>query len=215
MEGVRLFKEKMTARRISPCAGRALPGIVRREVNRCETASGTAELLTAKELVMTLLTGRRVIVGLLGLAGLLGLWGAAASPVHAINKSDSVVKISAAAAKPDADGKQVVTITLEMDQGWHTYANPVGLKDLDDNATTVKFTGNNKPQKVLRIDYPKGTPFKDKAFGTFFVYEGKAVIKATVLRAKGDSSPLEVSVSINACNDKSCLQPATVKRIVK
>ena len=41
-------------------------------------------------------------------------------------KSDSVVKATAAAAKPDADGKQTVTLTLAIDKGWHLYANPVG-----------------------------------------------------------------------------------------
>jgi DsbC/DsbD-like thiol-disulfide interchange protein len=163
---------------------------------------------------MALPNAARLTAGLLGLAGLVWAWGTFASPARAVAKSDSVVKVSATAPKPDADGKQVVTITLEMDKGWHTYANPVGSKDLEDSATTVTVTGKNKPQKVT-IDYPKGTPFKDKAFGTFYIYEDKAVIKATVYRAKGDNGPLEVSVSINACNDKSCLQPATVKRTIK
>ena len=33
-------------------------------------------------------------------------------------KSDSVVKVAASADKPDADGKQSVTITLVIDKGW-------------------------------------------------------------------------------------------------
>lgn len=153
----------------------------------------------------------RLVVGLLGLAGLLGAWGASARPAWAaVKRSDAVVKISATAGKPDADGNQVVTITLLMDKGWHTYANPVGDKDFEDNATKVEFTGKNKPDKV-NVEYPKGTPFKVQGAGTLYVYEGKAVIKATVHRAKDSTGPLEVSVMINSCNDQSCLPPATVK----
>src|SRR5437879_3352165 len=63
-------------------------------------------------------------------------------------KSDAVVKVSAAADKPDADGKQVVTVTLAIDSGWHTYGNPVGLEDLADAQTTVSFTGKSKPEVV-------------------------------------------------------------------
>ena len=37
------------------------------------------------------------------------------------------------------------------------------------------------------------------------------MIKATVKRAKGDTSPLEVSVKFQACDEKMCLLPATVK----
>ena len=48
-----------------------------------------------------------------------------------------MVKVTASADRPDADGKQSVTISLAIDKGWHTYANPVGLSDLADVQTTV------------------------------------------------------------------------------
>jgi len=46
-------------------------------------------------------------------------------------KSDSVVKITAKATpeKPGADGKQEVTVTINVDKGWHLYANPPGQED--------------------------------------------------------------------------------------
>ena len=53
-------------------------------------------------------------------------------------KSDSVVKATAAAEKPDANGKQVITLTLAIDKGWHIYANPVGAEDFASVQTTVK-----------------------------------------------------------------------------
>src|SRR5207244_1488003 len=42
----------------------------------------------------------------------------------ASTKSDSVVKVTVKGApeKPGADGKQVLTITLAMEKGWHVYA---------------------------------------------------------------------------------------------
>ena len=125
-------------------------------------------------------------------------------------KSDSVVKTSATADKPDADGKQVVTITLDIDPEWHTYANPVGLDDLADAQTVVTISGKTKPESV-KVDYPKGKVIDDKVVGKYNVYESKVTIKATVTRAKGDAGALDVSVKFQACTDKKCLLPATVK----
>jgi hypothetical protein len=125
--------------------------------------------------------------------------------------SESVVKVTAKADKPDADGKQVVTITMGIDKDWHTYANPVGLEDLQDSQTVVEFGGKTKPASV-KIDYPKGKVQKDEVVGNYSIYEGKIEIKATVQRAKGDRGPLEVKVKFQACSDvtKTCLVPATV-----
>src|SRR5262249_6695173 len=110
------------------------------------------------------------------------------------------------------DGKQVITVTLSIDKDWHIYANPVGNEDLVDNQTTVQFTGKTKPKDV-HVDYPKGKVTKDETVGDFSVYEGKAVIKATVKRAKEDAGALELSVKVLACSDvnKVCLMPATIK----
>src|SRR5581483_7952150 len=65
-------------------------------------------------------------------------------------KSDSVVKIEGKATpdKPGADGKQEVTLTFTIDDGWHIYANPPGLEDLESVATTVSIKGQNKPEEV-------------------------------------------------------------------
>jgi hypothetical protein len=130
--------------------------------------------------------------------------------------SEAVVKVTAKAEKPGADGKQVVTITLHVDRDWHTYANPVGLDDLESAQTVVEITGKNKPESV-KLAYPKGKVREDKVVGDYSVYEGKVDIKATVQRAKGDKGPLEVKVKFQACSDvtKTCLLPATVKLSVE
>src|SRR5271167_4060023 len=69
-------------------------------------------------------------------------------------KSDSVVKAKATADKP-ADGKQVVTITLQIDPKYHIYANPVGNPDHESSQTVVTVGGKAKLESV-KVDYPPG-----------------------------------------------------------
>jgi hypothetical protein len=126
-------------------------------------------------------------------------------------KSDALVKATATAGKPDADGKQDVTVTLTVDKPWHIYANPVGLEDLADAQTTVTFDPKAKP---LKVQYPEGKVIKDKVLGDYRVYEDKVTIKAQVRRARGETGPLQVSVKVQACNDKTCLLPAVIKLTV-
>jgi DsbC/DsbD-like thiol-disulfide interchange protein len=130
-----------------------------------------------------------------------------------VKKSDSVVKVTATADKPDADGKQIVTVVLNHDAGWHTYANPVGQDDLANAQTTITVNAKTKPEDV-KVEYPPGKLIKDKIVGDYKVYEEKTSIKAIVKRAKGDTSPLEVSVKFQACTDKQCLLGSTVKLTV-
>jgi DsbC/DsbD-like thiol-disulfide interchange protein len=126
-------------------------------------------------------------------------------------KSDAVVKVTAKGGKVDGDGKQIVTVTAQIDKGWHIYANPVGDDSLKPVQTVVTVTGKEKLQDV-KLDYPTGKVVKDADLKIEYkVYEGKVEIAAHVQRAKGDTGPLEVSVKIQACSDKNCLLPATVK----
>jgi hypothetical protein len=138
----------------------------------------------------------------------------AVAPVLAQGKkSDSVVKVSARGEKPGADGKQVVHITLEMEPKWHVYANPVGNEDIASNQTTVSITSKSKLESV-KIDYPAGELVKDKVVGDYKIYKGKVTIKATIQRGKDDTGALDVTVKLQACSDKECLLPATVKTSV-
>jgi DsbC/DsbD-like thiol-disulfide interchange protein len=125
-------------------------------------------------------------------------------------KSDSVVKTTATADKPDAGGMQTVTVTMNMEKGWHTYANPVGNKDLIDTQTVVKVAAK-EPVELVKLAYPEGKVQKDSVIGDYMIYEGTVTIKAQVKRAKGDTSPLDVSVTFQACSERGCLLPATVK----
>lgn len=150
-------------------------------------------------------------MGLL-LCGLL-IGAAVPGTAHAAKTSASMVKASAKADKPDASGNQTVTITLEIEKPWHLYANPVKNEDLAAAQTTVKISAKVKPEAV-KVEYPVGKVYKDKIIGTFMIYEGTVTIKAQVRRAKGDTSPLEVAIDVNACKEKVCLLPATIKLTV-
>lgn len=152
----------------------------------------------------------RCVVGILALILSAVLLGEAVPVLAQAKKSDSVVKVEAKADKPDADGNQTLTITLDIDSPWHVYANPVDNEDLANAQTVVSFAAKGKLDNV-KIEYPKGKPLKDKD-EKFNIYEGKVTIKAQVKRAKGDNSPLEVTIKLMACNDKTCLLPSTIKK---
>jgi hypothetical protein len=140
---------------------------------------------------------------------------ALAGTAHAqLKKSDTVVKAEAKADKIADDGKQLVTITLTIDKGWHLYANPVGNEDLSENQVVVSLKSKNKLKDVT-IDYPEGTLHKDKAVGDYKIYEGTVKIKATVQRAKGDTEPLDVTVKVQACDKFKCLLPGTIDLTAK
>ena len=137
-----------------------------------------------------------------------GLMSSTAPVMAQGKKSDSVVKTKATADKP-ADGKQLVTITLDIDSKYHLYANPVGNPDMEASQVSVAVTSTTKPESV-KIDYPPGKLVKDSA-GDYKEYTGKVIIKATVQRAKDDTGPLSVTIKLQACSKTGCLLPATVK----
>jgi DsbC/DsbD-like thiol-disulfide interchange protein len=142
---------------------------------------------------------------------------AAPPPGGGAVKSDSKVKLTLSAAKPDADGKQVVKVTLTIDDGWHVYANPVGLQEFASVQTTITVGATVKPKEV-RVAYPKGELIKDAVVGDYHVYKEKVEIPVTVIRARGDTGPLEVSVKFQPCchikGKETCLPRAELKQRV-
>jgi DsbC/DsbD-like thiol-disulfide interchange protein len=130
-----------------------------------------------------------------------------------LEKSDSKVKASVTATKLGADGKQTVTITLDVAKGWHLYANPVNHNNefLDGNQTVVKIASKEKVN--FKVMYPAGKTKIDKK-EKYDVYEGSVKIEATVMRPRGDTGPLQINIEVSACDDKVCLQPGVVKLMV-
>src|ERR1022692_664337 len=94
----------------------------------------------------------RYFLSLMVVAGLALTW--AADLDAGGGKSDSKVKASVTATKPDADGKQTVTITLEIEKGFYLYANPVNNEFLESAELKVKIVAK-EPAKV-KMAYPPG-----------------------------------------------------------
>lgn len=139
-----------------------------------------------------------------------------APPKKKFEKSADHVNITASATKPDAGGKQTVTLDFQIDTGWNIYANPVGSMEVEGNKTIVSFAAKEKVGDI-KIDYPAGDVKEDKLADmaiTYRVYRNKVTIKASVQRAKGDASPLEVKVKVFACDKDVCLPGSTVKLTV-
>jgi hypothetical protein len=143
------------------------------------------------------------VAGLFAIAGLSAL-----ALAQGAKKSESVVRAKVTAGKPDADGKQVLTVTLIMDKDWHTYANPVP-KDFPGEPTVV-VVSKAKADDVA-VEYPKGRIVKDSMIGDYYVYDDTVDIKITVKRPKDSPPPLELQVKVQACSDKQCLLPSTLK----
>ena len=150
-----------------------------------------------------------LLLPLLALGSLLSVFTlqAGAQP----RESKDAVKITATADKPDADGKQIVTITIDILANWHLYANPVKNDMMTDSQTVVKLMANGKKLEDAVIKYPVGKEKKDAMVGNYDIYEGKIEIKATAKRAKDDTTPLDIAVQVSACDESKCLLPSTVK----
>jgi len=133
-------------------------------------------------------------------------------PAYAGEKSDSKVKATAKASKIGADGKQTVTINIDIEKDWYIYANPVRSEDFEDNKTRVSIKAKDKVD--VNVLYPTG---KEKVAGKIKmnIYEKNVTIEALVKRTPGDTSPLQVSIDVNSCSQKGiCLLPGTVKLTV-
>lgn len=134
--------------------------------------------------------------------------------IHAGGKEPSNTKVTAKAGAIGKDGLQTVTVTMEIAAPWYAYANPVGNEDLESARTKIIITSANKLQDV-KVNYPAG---KAKSLGDikYHAYEGKVDITAQVIRAPGDTGPLDVTVKYMNCNPKGiCLPPEEVKLQLK
>ena len=88
-------------------------------------------------------------------------------------KSDSKVKATATATKLGADGKQTVTITLDVEKDWYIYADPVNSDEYEVNRTKVLFKAKEKV--AATVIYPAG-----KTKMKYNIYQGKVVIPCQV-----------------------------------
>ena len=119
-------------------------------------------------------------------------------------------KVAPDTPKPKPDGVVVVKLALTIKDGWHAYANPAGNEFA---IPTVVSIDPKAPAKLLGVEYPAGQLEPQPGGESALVYAGK--VTATVrLRLHPDVAAGKLTVPLRvryqACNDVSCLAPATL-----
>ncbi len=103
----------------------------------------------------------------------------------------------------EAGGEAVIAVTLQIADGWHLYANDVTDEFLI--PTAVEATAPDGCE-LLGVDYPEHHLLTPEIGNPVEVYEGEVTVRVRVkVGAPGDVSLL---VSVQACDDNSCLPPA-------
>ncbi len=135
-----------------------------------------------------------------------------------------VVRVSATATPTVVapGGRAVVTLTIEIDEGWHIYPNaekPDAILNLDSVPTEVAFQ-KGSPVRVGTITWPKATVKSvtlGKVTGRLPFLEGKVVVQIPITLS-ADVKPgllsLKLTTSYQPCDDMICLRPADDDSVV-
>ncbi len=127
-----------------------------------------------------------------------------------------VVKATVKAPPKSVVGETLaITITLEIDKGWHIYANPSGSETTPPTRVEIRPGGG---ARIAAVEYPAGTAKTLSANGgaRLMVYEGKVEVPVR-LKLEAKAGPIEVPLRVRyqACDDKRCLAPAVVEVLVR
>jgi hypothetical protein len=134
------------------------------------------------------------------------------SSAQKFDKSDSKIKATAKLGKASADGDQPITVTIDIDDGWYIYANPVGNDELNVNRTKLSVKGKDKVMAAFNYPAGKEKVLDEKLKTRANIYEKRVVIEGKLTRTAGDNSPLELSIEVNSCSHKGeCLLTGTLK----
>lgn len=114
--------------------------------------------------------------------------------------------------KLPAGGKVKFVVVLDVLKGWHINANPPS----PDNMIPTKVTVVAKQKsKQLETTYPEGSELTVQDIEeAVSVYEGQVEIRGEIqvaADAAGKTEELEFQVKYQACNEKNCLPPKTLK----
>jgi thiol:disulfide interchange protein DsbD len=138
----------------------------------------------------------------------------AGSAIAQMKTSADVVKAEPAVATVSAAAGQRVDFTIKLDiaKKWHIYAHG------DTNFIGVDLVPSEYfPLEDFKAEYPHGHE------GEFFgekvkMIEGKETITASALIPEGMPAgeyPLEMGVTVQACDDKTCLAPVDLPVAIK
>jgi hypothetical protein len=110
------------------------------------------------------------------------------------SKTSTYAKVQAVASKPDANGRQVVTVTIDIDEGYFLIGHTV-CDDMVPWQFKMKLQIEGKPLPA-EIAYPSGTLEKNELVGDYTTYRGKIVATAVIRRTVGDTASMEVAVTM-------------------
>lgn len=117
--------------------------------------------------------------------------------------------------KLPAGDKCQILIRLTIQTDWHIGANPA----LDETGYPTKVEWKSKQgTKLTQVKYPPGKKFTPDEGTVQSVYDGKVDIRGTLevpASAAGMGEEVEIVVHYQACNDKICRIPTTVKLAAK
>jgi len=107
-------------------------------------------------------------------------------------------------------------VVLDIEEGWHINTNPAQPDFV--KPTTVTFKGKHG-SKLKEITYPKGRELTIEGMKEpQSVYEGKVLLFGDLtvpVEASRETEELTVEVKFQACNEKQCLAPKSVKLVGK
>ena len=140
-----------------------------------------------------------------------------AATTAAVAQTPSPVKWSIQKSPASAQAGQTITIQFaaHIEKGWHLYA----LDQPSDGPIPAEISVAPAPQFTLdptKIDKPVPEKVNDENFGMeTHQYSSNVVFGLPVTVATNvpvGERQIEVSVRFQACSDKVCLRPTTVKR---
>jgi hypothetical protein len=134
-----------------------------------------------------------------------------ADPSGGFRIPDTADHVTATAVARTRSDRDEVTVTLEIDGGYHVNANPASLDFLI--PTTVAFD----PVSSTRVEYPSPVRFKPAfAAEALDVYEGLADVVAVFPKGTlNGARTIAGRVTVQACDDQVCLPPADLPFTVK
>ena len=130
----------------------------------------------------------------------------------AIAQPASPVKWSATAVESDGNTYEV-HLTADIDQGWHIYDFGPYAEDLFIATTEITIDGAEKVGSITPSKEPHRA-YDDVYEAEIGTWEGKVVFVQKV-KAAAEPKTLTINVYYGACNDQSCLPPASEDLTVK
>jgi hypothetical protein len=128
------------------------------------------------------------------------------------SKDHLTAKVFLSTDKLPAGGRCRFVVILDVQDGWHINANPASPENMIPTTVTVKAKHKSKQ---LETKYPKGAEFTlEELSEPLSVYEGQVQIRGEIEGASdaaGKTEELEFQIRYQACNDKNCLPPKTMK----